>query len=58
MSRLMREGTVEPVSGDQILTRERGQQGNIHFSCLPDHEQDQQPLRMDHTLSSETRYCL
>ena len=25
MSRLMRDGTAEPVSGDQILRRERGQ---------------------------------
>ena len=29
MSRLTRDGTAEPVSGDQILRRERGQ-GNIH----------------------------
>ena len=32
MSRLMRDGTDEPVSRDQILRRERGQ-GNIHFPC-------------------------
>ena len=30
MSRLTRDGTVEPISRDQILRRERGQ-GNIHF---------------------------
>ena len=36
------EGTAEPVSRDQILRRERGQ-GNIHFPCSADHEQDWQP---------------
>ena len=30
MSRLTRDGTVEPVSRDQIFRRERGQR-NIHF---------------------------
>ena len=33
MSRLTRNGTVEPVSRDQVLRRERGQ-GNIHFDFL------------------------
>ena len=42
MSRLTRDGTVEPVSRDQILRRTRGQ-GNIHFFCSADHEQDWQP---------------
>ena len=42
MSRLMRDGTAEPVSRDQILWRERGQ-GHIHFPCSADHEQDWQP---------------
>ena len=42
MSRLTREGTVELVSRDQILRRERGQ-GNMHFPCSADHEQDWQP---------------
>ena len=42
MSRLTRDGTVEPVSRDQILRRERGQ-GNIIFSCSGDHELDWQP---------------
>ena len=47
MSRLMREGTAEPVSRDQILRRERGQ-GNIHFLYSADHEQDwQQPYPVD-----------
>ena len=41
MSRLTRDGTAEPVSPDQILRRGRGQ-GNIHFPCLADHEQDWQ----------------
>ena len=46
MSRLTRDGTAEPVSGDQILRRERGQ-GNIHFLCSADHEQDWQPYAVD-----------
>ena len=40
MSRLMRDGTAEPVSRDQILRLERGRQGNIHFPCSADLEQD------------------
>ena len=46
MSRLTRHGTPEPVSRDHILRRERGQ-GNVHFSCLDDHEQDWQPHPVD-----------
>ena len=46
MSRLTRDGTAETVSRDQILRRERGQ-GNTHFSCLADHEQDWQPCPVD-----------
>ena len=42
MDRLTRDGTAEPVSRDQILRRER-EQGNIHFRCSADHEQDWQP---------------
>ena len=42
MSRLTQDGTVEPVSRDQTLRRERGQR-NIHFPCSGDHEQDWQP---------------
>ena len=42
MSRLTRDGTAEPVSRDQILRHARGQ-GNIHFPCSADHEQDWQP---------------
>ena len=45
-SRLKRDGTAEPVSRDQILRRERGQ-GNIHFPCPADHEQDWQPYPVD-----------
>ena len=37
---------AEPVSRDQILRRERGQ-GNIHFLCSADHEQDWQPCPVD-----------
>ena len=46
MSGLMRGGTAEPVSRDQILRHERGQ-GNIHFPCSADHEQDWQPYPVD-----------
>ena len=52
MSKLMRDGTAEPVSRDQILRRKRVQQ-IIHFPCsAPDHEQDWQPcpvVRAIHT---------
>ena len=44
MSRLTRDGTTEPVSRDQILGHVRTTgQGNIHFLCSADHEQDWQP---------------
>ena len=46
MSRLTRHGTAEPVSLDQILRHARGQ-GNIHFPCSADHEQDWQPYPVD-----------
>ena len=46
MSRLTRVGTAEPVSRDQILRHVRGQ-GNIHFPCSADHEQDWQPYPVD-----------
>ena len=46
MSRLTRDGTAEPVSRDQILGHERAQ-GNIHFPCSADHEQDWQPYPVD-----------
>ena len=46
MSRLTRDGTVETVSRDQILRRERGR-GNFHFPCSADHEQDWQPYPVD-----------
>ena len=46
MNRLTRDGTVEPVSRDQILRHERGQ-GNIHFPCSADHVQDWQPYPVD-----------
>ena len=41
-----RDGTAERVSRDQILRRQRGQ-GNIHFHCSADHEQDWQPYPVD-----------
>ena len=46
MSRLTRDGTAEPVSLDQILRHARGQ-GNVHFPCSADHEQDWQPYPVD-----------
>ena len=49
MSKLKRDGTVEPVSRDQIFRRVRGQ-GGIHFPCSADHEQDWQPYRLIDTL--------
>ena len=42
---MTRDGT-EPVPRDQILRHERGQ-GNIHFPCSADHEQDWQPYPID-----------
>ena len=64
MSRLMRDGTAEPVSRDQILRHARGQ-GNIHFPCSADHEQDWQPYPVDpcsaicdcHTYIHTYTYC-
>ena len=46
MSRLTRDGAAEPVSRDQMLRRERGQ-GNVHFLCAADHEEDWQPYQVD-----------
>ena len=46
MSRLTRDKTAGTVSRGQILRHERGQ-GNIHFPCSADHEQDWQPYPVD-----------
>ena len=46
MSRLTRDGTAEPVPRDEILRHVRGQ-GNVHFPCSADHEQDWQPYPVD-----------
>ena len=46
MSRLTRDGTANPISRDEILRRERGQ-GNVHFPCSADHEQNWQPHPVD-----------
>ena len=46
MSRLTRDGTAEPVSRGQNLRHARGQ-GNVHFPCSADHEQDWQPYPVD-----------
>ena len=42
----MRDGTADPVSRDEILRHVRGQ-GNIHFPCSADHEQNWQPYTVD-----------
>ena len=42
----MQNETVEPVSRDQILRRERGQEKKKK-SCSVDHEQDWQPYPVD-----------
>ena len=60
MSRLTRDGTAEPVSRNQFLRRERGQ-GNIHFPCSADHEQDWQPYPVDtlaRCVTVHTQYLL
>ena len=46
MSGLVRDGTAELVSRDQVLRRERGL-GDINFPCSADHEQDWQPYPLD-----------
>ena len=46
MDGLTRDGTAEPVSRDQILRHARGQ-GNVHFPCSADHEQEWQPYPVD-----------
>ena len=38
--------TAEPISRDQFLRREHGQE-NIHFPCSADQEQDWQPYPVD-----------
>ena len=43
---ITRDGIAEPVSRDQILRRERGQE-NINFLCSADHVQDWQPYLVD-----------
>ena len=47
MSRLTRDGTAESVSRDQLLRHVRRGQGNTHFPCSADHEQDWQPYPVD-----------
>ena len=46
MSRLTWDGMAEPISRDEVLRRVRGQ-GNAHFLCSADHEQDWQPHPVD-----------
>ena len=63
ISRMTRDRTAEPVFRNQILRRER-EQGNIHFPCSADHEQDWQPYPIDpysalcddHTYTHQARY--
>ena len=61
MSRLTRDGTAEPVSRDQIIRCERGQ-GNTHFPCSADHQQDWQPYSVDpypllYVMTTSVKYC-
>ena len=46
ISRLTRDRTAEPISRDQIFRLERGQ-GNIHFPCSADLEEDCQRYPVD-----------
>ena len=59
MSRLMRDGTAEPVWRDRIFRRGRGQ-GNDMISCSADHEQDWQPYPVDpfllYVITIHTKY--
>ena len=55
---IIRDGTAEPVSQDQILRHARGQ-GNVHFPCSADHEQDWQPYPVDpySAICDDHTYC-
>ena len=58
MGGLTQDGTAEPVSRDQILRRERGQE-NIHFPCSADHEQDWHPYPVDpYSAVSDYHTCI
>ena len=59
MSKLTRDRTAGPISRDQILRYVRGQ-GNIHFPCSADHEQDWQPYPVDpfSTICDDHTYIL
>ena len=57
MSRLMRDGTAEIVSRDQIFRRERGQR-NVVFPCSFDHEQDGNLTRFSLTLALCMYVCM
>ena len=46
MTGLTRDGTAEPITRDQILRRERGQD-YFFFSSLADHEHNCQPYPLD-----------
>ena len=57
---MVRDGTAETVSrGDQIVRRGRGQ-GNIHFPCSANHEQDWQPYPVDpySAISNDHTTCI
>ena len=58
MGKLALDGKAELVSRDQILRRERGQ-GNIHFPCSANHEQDWQPYPVDpyFAISDDHTFC-
>ena len=51
MTRLTQDGTAKPVRETRFLCFERGQ-GNIHFPCLADHEQNWQRYPVDQCLAA------
>ena len=51
VSRLMRDGTAEPVSQDQILRRERGQREILIFPVQLTTSRIDNPIRLIYTLA-------
>ena len=54
MSRLTWDGTAEPSSRYQIVRRERGQQGNVYYSCSAGQEQQDWQLYLVDQYYSQT----
>ena len=58
-TKLTRDGTAKPFSQDQIILRRDRGQGNIHFRCSSDNEQDWQPYPVDpHHTTLATVYMM